>query len=67
MRVTGYCELCRRKEVELFGSVLNTAGPRHARACREAGCRHPPWYNMEREPQNQPDDNSHGRVTRRPR
>src|SRR4051812_19444865 len=42
MKLIGYCKLCRAKEIELYGTVLNTAGPRHARACREAGCDHPP-------------------------
>lgn len=45
MKSAGYCALCRAKEIELFGTVLNTCGPRHVRACREAGCLHPPYYS----------------------
>lgn len=43
-RMSGYCSLCRAKEIELYGTVLSKAGPRHNRACREAGCRHPYSY-----------------------
>lgn len=44
VRVAGYCDLCRAKEMELYGTVLSTVGKRHERACREAGCRHPALY-----------------------
>jgi hypothetical protein len=42
----GYCQLCREKEVELYGEVLDwdevdDCVEKHERACREAGCRHP--------------------------
>jgi hypothetical protein len=43
-RAAGYCDLCRAKEIELYGTVLSNAGPRHVRACREAGCWHPAVY-----------------------
>lgn len=45
-RLAGYCDLCRAKEIELFGTVLNTVGLRHKRACREAGCGHPTDYDF---------------------
>jgi hypothetical protein len=40
-----YCQLCREKEIELFGSVLCEAGERHRRAVKEAGCKHPAEYS----------------------
>jgi hypothetical protein len=43
-KTAGYCKLCREKEVELYGKVLNSAGLRHEAACRAAGCQHPAWY-----------------------
>jgi hypothetical protein len=43
-KMPGYCTLCRAKEIELFGTVLNSSGSDHLRACKEAGCVHPPYY-----------------------
>ena len=40
----GYCKLCRVKEVELYGNVLNTTDERHIKACKDAGCKHPAVY-----------------------
>jgi hypothetical protein len=40
-KVACYCLLCRTKEIELYGTILSTVGPRHERAVREAGCKHP--------------------------
>jgi hypothetical protein len=45
MSVPGYCRLCRTKEIELFGDVVNVADERHRRAVREAGCGHPAEYD----------------------
>ncbi len=45
-RIAGYCALCRAKEMELYGTVLSTVGPRHRRACQEAGCGHPADYDF---------------------
>jgi hypothetical protein len=43
MTVLGYCNLCRAKEVELFGTVVD--GERHRQAVKEAGCGHPAEYH----------------------
>ncbi len=43
-RACGYCVLCRAKEIELYGTVLNTADQRHVEACEAAGCEHRPYY-----------------------
>jgi len=39
----GYCQLCRAKEIERFGKILNS-GTLHARICAEIGCKHPAHY-----------------------
>lgn len=46
-KILGYCQLCRSKEIEIYGSVLNADGPSHTKACEEAGCKHPPYYILE--------------------
>jgi hypothetical protein len=38
------CDLCRAKEAELFGAVLDAEDERHARACEQAECCHTPYY-----------------------
>jgi hypothetical protein len=43
-RACCYCGLCRAKEIELYGTVLNTTDQRHVEACEAAGCEHPPFY-----------------------
>ena len=43
-KISGYCALCRAKEMQKYGRVLNNAGPRHVAAVKAAGCRHPPFY-----------------------
>ena len=50
-KVLGYCALCRAYELEHYGDVLSTAGPRHEAACKAAGCKHPPFYLLSK-PQN---------------
>ena len=45
-RLAGYCLLCRQKEIELYGTVLNDSGPRHIKACLAAGCLHPAFYEL---------------------
>jgi hypothetical protein len=45
-KVLGYCSECRAYEIKHYGTVLNTAGPRHVKACKEAKCHHPAWYNF---------------------
>jgi hypothetical protein len=48
--VYGYCMLCRRKEVELYGTVVGGVPAikgrvaKHHEACRLAGCKHPRFY-----------------------
>lgn len=44
--ITGYCALCRAKEIELYGTVLNETGPKHHEACLLAGCKHPSHYRI---------------------
>lgn len=44
-RMAGYCQLCRSKELELYGTVLGMADERHALACKAAGCQHPTHYD----------------------
>jgi hypothetical protein len=46
--VLGYCALCRAKELELYGTIVNESGERHNRACLEAGCGHPSEYRFPR-------------------
>ena len=46
-RIAGYCALCRAKEMDLYGTVLNTAGKKHVYACKKAGCKHPPFYQFD--------------------
>lgn len=43
--MAGYCALCRKQEIELFGRVLAEPDRRHEIACVRAGCKHPPFYN----------------------
>ena len=43
----GYCKLCRTKEVELYGKVLNETSSKHIEACKLAGCKHPAIYEVE--------------------
>jgi hypothetical protein len=40
----GYCQLCRSKEMEWYGITLARTPDQHIRACRAAGCEHPPYY-----------------------
>jgi hypothetical protein len=48
----GYCLLCRRKEMELYGTVISGVPvikgkvDKHQKACRLAGCKHPPFYRV---------------------
>lgn len=42
--VPGYCGLCRRKEIELYGTVLHSTDQKHIDACEKAACRHPAVY-----------------------
>lgn len=44
MKTSGYCQLCRQKEIELYGMVLDSGDYRHLKACEAAGCCHPPYY-----------------------
>jgi hypothetical protein len=44
--VPGYCALCRAKEIELYGTVLSGAGPKHTKACKDACCLHPAHYDF---------------------
>jgi hypothetical protein len=43
--VMGYCKLCPEKELKLYG-ITGVGIRRHQRACREAGCWHPPVYRF---------------------
>jgi hypothetical protein len=45
-KILAYCQFCRAKEMKLYGTVLNTAGPKHTKACEQAGCKHPPHYEL---------------------
>lgn len=49
--IYGYCKLCREKELELFNYIGKpVVGIRmHRRACKEAGCLHPPDYGTQDE------------------
>jgi hypothetical protein len=40
-----YCLLCTEKELELYGN-LRAGMLKHHRACREAGCKHPPVVRL---------------------
>lgn len=66
LKMVGYCALCRAKEIELFGTVLNKADRRHTWACELAGCHHPAIYTMVNEPtrEQQPRKGGAGRPTR---
>lgn len=45
--MAGYCKLCREKEVELYGTVLVISDlAKHEDACKQAGCRHPAFYDL---------------------
>ena len=50
---SGYCDLCRATERELFGYVIDDPtgrdAERHITACRLAGCFHTPIYYSEKE------------------
>jgi hypothetical protein len=39
----GYCKLCREKELEMYGTLVD-AGARHTAAVKAAGCWHPADY-----------------------
>jgi hypothetical protein len=43
-KIAGYCALCRAKELEMYGTIVNNAGPRHKAAVEAAGCWHPASY-----------------------
>ena len=42
--VSGYCDLCRAKEREMYGEVLSEYGQRHYEACNKGACTHPVFY-----------------------
>jgi hypothetical protein len=45
-RLAGYCALCCAKEIELYGTVVNTTGAKHISAVEQAGCGHPAVYAL---------------------
>ena len=46
--VSGYCQLCRTAETEMYGEVINEWGQRHYEACKESGCKHPVLYAIDK-------------------
>lgn len=63
MRTAGYCQLCRAYEIDQYGTVLNTADARHERACKKAGCKHPPFYELAVESAPRPNANQKSEPT----
>tara|TARA_R110001632_G_scaffold21606_6_gene62931 strand:+ start:1489 stop:1758 length:270 start_codon:yes stop_codon:yes gene_type:complete len=49
--VSGYCQICRSTEVEMYGEVISEWNKRHYEACKEGGCKHPVLYVFDKDEQ----------------
>lgn len=46
-RFAGYCQLCRREEIERYGTCVGDDEELHTQSCLDAGCLHPAYYEEE--------------------
>jgi hypothetical protein len=45
-RMVGYCDRCRAKELERYGTIIGEPGRKHSDAVKRAGCCHPAHYRL---------------------
>tara|TARA_R100000951_G_scaffold114050_1_gene117438 strand:- start:67 stop:339 length:273 start_codon:yes stop_codon:yes gene_type:complete len=46
--VSGYCQLCRDSETQMYGEVINEWSERHYQACKRGRCKHPIVYVIDK-------------------